>query len=355
MKTVILEMERLRNLNSGLGQYCLQLGRALAQSPEHGELRFNGYMAEHLAGILGADIPCLPVSKWHKWTGVPTDADLWHCTHQDADYFPRSKRTAVTMTIHDLNYLERTDYAGWRKALKTKRLQHKISRCKGLVYISHFVKNWVHQHLNVPDGTIEQVIYNGVKVEQAGANGGQEIPAPYIFSIGMHPKKNYEAALSILQDQPSLHWVIAGGDTKGYRAKLVQAATVLGVADQLVFAGAVSEPVKWRLYAQCEALVFPSRSEGFGLPVLEAMAFGKPVFLSQNTSLPEIGGNEAYYFETFTPEEVNTTFSKGMEQYRKDPQKAERLKAWAAQFTWEQSAAEYLDFYKTVLTKTSKT
>lgn len=344
-------MERLRNLNSGLGQYCLQLGRALAQSPVRNDVHFEAYMPEHLAGILGADIPCLPVSAWHKWLGVSTQGDLWHCTHQDAQYFPKNKRMALTMTIHDLNYLERADYAGWKKSLKTKQLQSKISRCEGLVYVSHFVQQWVHQHLSVPAGTIEQVIYNGVRVEAGQHKGGEEIPMPYLFSIGMHPKKNYEAALAILQSQPALHWVIAGGDAKGYQARLKNIAQQLGVADRLLFVGAVSEPLKWHLYAHCEALVFPSRSEGFGLPVLEAMAFGKPVFLSKNTSLPEIGGAEAYYFDSFTTENVQETFAQGMEQYRNDPDKPERLKAWAARFSWEQSAAEYLSFYQKVLNK----
>ncbi|MBL7826364.1 MAG: glycosyltransferase family 4 protein [Saprospiraceae bacterium] len=347
MKTVTLEMERLRNLNSGLGQYCLHLGRALAQAPQG--MHFVGYMAEYLSGILGPAVTTLPLNKCHKWTGVPVETNLWHCMHQDSAYFPKRKNAVLTMTIHDLNFLERPDYGAWKKKLKTKRLQHKIDRCRGLVYISDYVKSWVHRSLNVPSGTVEQVIYNGVQVEAATMNQTHAAMAPYLFSIGMHPKKNYEVALPILQANPGLRWVIAGSDVKNYRAKLTGQASKMGVSDRLMFAGPISETDKWQWYAQCEAFVFPSLSEGFGLPVLEAMAFGKPVFLSNRTSLPEIGGSEAYYFESFEPTEVVNTFEQGMQHFNNDPEKAQRLKNWSAGFTWQKAAQSYAAFFETML------
>jgi glycosyltransferase involved in cell wall biosynthesis len=93
--------------------------------------------------------------------------------------------------------------------------------------------------------------------------------------------------------------------------------------------------------------VFPSISEGFGLPVIEAMYFGKPVILSTHTSLPEIGGREAYYFQNFDPDEMNKVVVTALNEY--DLNKADRIKQWATQFNWENSANQYLDLYSKLL------
>ena len=253
------------------------------------------------------------------------------------------------MTIHDLNFMERADYPNWRKNLKAKRLQQKINRCHGLVYVSEFVKNEVHAHLQVSASMAEKVIYNGVQVGAETKGGAKTRQKPYLFSIGLHPKKNYGAALPILKDNPDYQWVIAGADAKGYKAVMEKSAQELGVADQLAFTGTVTEEEKWRLYQNCAALIFPSLSEGFGLPVLEAMAYGKPVFLSDRTSLPEIGGKEAYYFKNFEPAHISHVFSEGLKAFKDDPGKAQRLKDYAANFNWQSAAKEYLKFYDHLL------
>ena len=342
-------MERLRNLNAGLGQYCLQLGRALAATPAPQVWHFECYTPIYLTGILGASFGYKATKNWHKLTGVATDATLWHCMHQDSSYFPMSDKTAVAMTIHDLNFLERIDYPNWRKKLKIRQLQRKINRCKGLVYISEYVKNAVHTNLDVPNTIAEQVIYNGVNVEETADSEQETGNTPYLFSIGLHPKKNYAVALPILKSNPAYQWIIAGADDKGYQAELEKIATKLGVSGQLKFIGTVTEQEKWRLYKNCSALLFPSLSEGFGLPVLEAMAFGKPVFLSDKTSLPEIGGKEAYYFKDLAPEHVHKVFADGMTDFKNDPEKPTRLKNHAAKFTWENAARDYLQFYNNII------
>ena len=86
-------------------------------------------------------------------------------------------------------------------------------------------------------------------------------------------------------------------------------------------------------------------SEGFGLPVIEAMLMGKPVFLSKLTCLPEIGGPEAFYWDNFEANNMREVFENGMTVYESDPGKAERIQQHAAQFSWEKAAKAYLDLY----------
>ncbi len=116
-------------------------------------------------------------------------------------------------------------------------------------------------------------------------------------------------------------------------------------ADRVVFTGLISDDDKAWYYANCEAFLFPSIAEGFGLPVIEAMHFGKPVFLSTHTSLPEIGGDVAWYFDNFEPATMQATFLKGMAEYQADDTLKADIIARASKFDWAKTAEQYLDLY----------
>ena len=91
--------------------------------------------------------------------------------------------------------------------------------------------------------------------------------------------------------------------------------------------------------------VFPSLSEGFGLPLVEAMHFGKPVFISNATSLPEIGGDAAYIFPDFDPANMQAVFAEGMKDF-KENNREEKVMARAALFNWDEAAQTYLNIYQ---------
>ena len=176
-----------------------------------------------------------------------------------------------------------------------------------------------------------------------------QIGNPFLFSIGIHPKKNYHVLMPLLAENKQYKWIIAGPDSRGYKGKIEQEAAKFGLSDRIEFCGPVDDKEKLEYYQNCTALLFPSLSEGFGLPVVEAMSIGKPVFLSNRTSLPEIGGSEAYYFKDFEPKTLNETFTSGMKNFENDPEKPQRMKTWATQFTWEKAAKQYIEFYQDLL------
>jgi glycosyltransferase involved in cell wall biosynthesis len=160
----------------------------------------------------------------------------------------------------------------------------------------------------------------------------------------INTKKNYHVLLPLLKNE-QIEMVIAGRlDEPDYIEKMKKQATALGVADRLHLPGPVSEGEKSWYLRNCLAFVHPSLAEGFGAPVVEAMQFGKPLFLSALTSLPEIAGDTGYYFQSFDSEHVCDIFGKGMEDFRKNGM-SDRIIKKGQDYNWEQKAQEYLKVY----------
>ena len=113
------------------------------------------------------------------------------------------------------------------------------------------------------------------------------------------------------------------------------------------FVGKVSDENKSWYYENCQGLIFPSLLEGFGLPVVEAMSVGKPLFLSNKTSLPEIGGEDAFYFEDFSPQSMLQTIKNGINSF--SDKQANRLKERASNFSWDVAAKKYLSLYESLI------
>jgi glycosyltransferase involved in cell wall biosynthesis len=339
---VLIEMEKLHNTNSGLGQFCLGLGQALTEQSKKNDLHF--LVPENKANVFGNNAIYILLKNylsflWNK----PKGFDVWHCTHQESKYLPRNSK--LILTIHDLNFLYK--YTGLKKQWKLNALKRKVNKAHAIVAISQFTANEIKQHLQI-DVKKLHVIYNGASLK---SNEPAELPGilkdqKYLFCIGIiNPKKNFHVLLPLLQHQPDLKLVIAGNDSHDYVNRIKEKALVLGVSAQVHFMGAVTDEMKYTLYKNCYAFVFPSLSEGFGLPVIEAMLMGKPVFLSKLTCLPEIGGPEAFYWDNFEANDMCAAFEKGMKEYESDSGKAERIQQHAAQFSWEKAAKAYLELY----------
>ncbi|GAA4448458.1 hypothetical protein GCM10023189_06360 [Nibrella saemangeumensis] len=357
MKKIFVDAERLRDLNSGLGQFCLHLGKELVEKrPANAGMTFL-VPGEH-SGIFGEQVQYREVMWSHKFY-MSGNYDIWHCTHQDSSYQPVSGQNKLILTIHDLNFMDRTDYSPDKKARRLASLQRSINRSAALTAISEYTASVVRQHLTIPEGIPFRVIYNGNSAaDQEGtfSERGSSVTLtrlrnePYFLFLGViHPKKNVHVLLPLLEAFPDWALVLAGNDSHPYAKHIMAEAERLGIADRLIIPGAVDEATKHWLYENCGAFLFPSLSEGFGLPVVEAMTYGKPVFLSDRTSLPEIGGREAYYWDSFEPEAMAEVLFNGLSDFKQNPFRAERLRKRAAQFSWERAAQEYWALYQEVM------
>ncbi|GAB3986346.1 glycosyltransferase family 1 protein [Spirosoma daeguense] len=353
MPSLFIDAERLRDLNSGLGQVCLHLGHELVrQRPDDWRLTF--LVPKGKAGIFGDSVNYVEAS-WLRKVWIPGNYDVWHCLHQDSSYLPGFQSSKLMLTVYDLNFLERVDYSPAKKKRRLAKLQQKLNKATLLTAGSAYTASVIREHLTVPDLLPLEVVYTGVAVkpEDAPAELPTDSPlhsltdSPFFLFVGViHPKKNVHTLLPLLEAFPDYRLVLAGPDRHAYAQHIREQAQKLGTADRLIIPGPVDEATKLWLYAHCEAFLFPSLSEGFGLPVAEAMTFGKPVFISGLTSLPEVGGKEAYYFENFEPETMAKTLDEGLRDFGQNPLRQERLIRRANGFSWPAIAEEYWKLYQ---------
>lgn len=344
---IVFDAERMKYPFTGLFEYCLQLAESLFQiKSEEDKLVF--YMRREDEKYFGHPIPTLNQKGIHKFIFPGyKHIDIWHTTYQSTSYMPKDKKIKKVLTIHDLNFLyEKKTVQKQQKYLK--KVQQNINRADHIVAISEFTRQDVIKHLKVGNKPIS-VVYNGCEVKSFPDYNNPQITnaKPFFFALGtVIPKKNFHVLVPLLQNNDH-ELIIAGKADEAYKNLILEQAELYGVSERVKIIGPVSNQDKYLYYKNCKAFLFPSIAEGFGIPVIEAMFFGKPVFISNKTSLPEIGGNLAYYFESFDPEAMQKVLVNGLAHYQQhNPQQA--IISHAMQFTWQKCAKAYWAIYESL-------
>lgn len=313
------------------------------------ELSFYVPVAEK--NSFGPDAGCIIQKKWHQKYFKPFlwDCDIWHAPFQSGRVVPAgNKRIKVVLTIHDLNCLHEGKSQNVQKE-SLQKTQKLIDSSHAIVCISNHCKKDVLENLDVQHKPL-YVIHNGThQVSIPPDRPFGYLPGrPFLFCMGyVNRKKNFHTVIPLLQNQ-DLELIIAGKlDEPDYVQNMKRIAGNMGVADRLHILGPVTEDDKAWYLKNCTAFLMPSLAEGFGAPVVEAMAFGKPLFLSGLTSLPEIGSDVAFYFNDFDAEKMQHVFNEGMMQYDKNGL-ADRIIRRGLDFSWEEKAREYIHVYRSL-------
>jgi glycosyltransferase involved in cell wall biosynthesis len=353
LKRVVFDCERMKYPYTGLYHFCLHLGEALsAIAPAHQkEMLF--YTNKATPHVFGEGKKYIRQLSHHKFFNHPYSVgDVWHATYQGSMYLPGTSKVKKVLTVHDLNFIY--EHAGDKHIRKRYlgRIQKRIDQSDAVVAISEFTKNDFLQHVDMRGRNIT-VIYNGCNIpshitpqKPSFLKEGE----PFLFSVGtVVPKKNFHTLPCLLAGN-QYKMVIAGiHSDPQYPQQIWEQAHAWKVTDRMLLPGTITEAEKWWLLQHCEAFLFPSLAEGFGLPVIEAMYFGKPVFLSSLSSLPEIGGDCAYYFNSFEAGEMQQTFADGLINYKTYSHMAEHIRQRAYSFSWEEAAKRYMQVYDSLL------
>lgn len=338
----------MRYANTGLYSFGHRLGGEIVRQAGAG-MAISAYVYRTQRGFLGEAASYVHHSKFHQlFFPQQKRFQLVHFGDQYCRFAPQRVRGHTIMTVHDMNQVYELAPDSPRLRKYMRRMRIKIDGADHIVAISHYVAADIARFFPAAASKIS-VIHNGA---DWSAPPPGHLPAivpagPFLFALGMVcTKKNFHVLVPLLRGN-DYQLLIAGPVHESYRQKILDEARTWGVADRVIIAGPVSADDKNWYYANCEAFLFPSLAEGFGLPVIEAMYHGKPVFLSTLTSLPEVGGDAAYYFENFEPEHMARVLAAGQADFKQGG--AERVRRHAAQFTWERAAAAYLALYRRFL------
>lgn len=353
-KKVLVDLSILKNVNCGLGQVALNYGRYFQQHYRLENSPFVLYLLvpDKYKGAFGSEVKYIRTWWFYRhFIFIPTlFFDVFHSIHQLSRYNPIGRRVKYILTIHDLNFLyEKKSDQKKRKYLK--RVQNKIDRADTIATISGFVKLEVEKYTQLRGKNI-QVIYNGVEQLFSHNNTQPEYidsEKPFFFSIGeVKDKKNFHVLLPLMKLLPEYNLYIAGHKGTSYADSIEEYIKKENI-NNVFLVGTITNNDRVWLYQHCEAFLFPSLFEGFGLPVIEAMLFGKPVFCSTETSLKEIGSHHVYFWDDFSPVSMFRILKENLHEFVETPDQAEKNKEYALSFSYEKHMNHYLDIYNSFI------
>lgn len=345
---VFIDCFPMKYKNTGLYSFCDELSRALVSNAGSGTPeRYGFHVPQEMIGIFGEEHTYIPIRKLTRYFFWDRRIRLWHSTWQKPRRIPKGCPTVNT--IHDLNFLYE-DVSERKKNIYMRRIEKSLRNSQCIVAISEFVKRDILNYIDVRDIPVH-TIYNGCNRFHGELLTPSYTPLrPFIFSVGtILPKKNFHV-LPCLLECNDMELVLAGNISE-YANTIMSEARRWNVEDRVHIVGPVSEGEKHWYLSKCSAFAFPSIAEGFGLPVIEAMSYGKPVFLSKHTCLPEIGGSEAFYFNyEFEPRAMQEEFVNGMDLYQSDAEcRARIVREHALKFSWDETARKYRQIYNQLL------
>lgn len=292
--------------------------------------------------------------------------DLVHFPHFNAPIFYQGK---FIVTIHDLIHQHyQTKKATTHNLLfyRFKTVGYKLVFSKALfrsqkiIVPSNFVKNQLIEEWKVPENkitvTYEAVEDNFVKIAQKNnllvwqnLQEKHHIKKPYLFYIGnAHPHKNLNRLLKTFEklsnQYPNLQLVLSGPDSWFWQKYQKENKN-----KQVIFTGFISDNELITLYKNAQAFIMSSLEEGFGLPILEAMACGIPVISSYAGSLKEIGGDAALYFNPQDENEMIEKISKLLEDKKLQNELIKKGKERYQKYSWKKLAEQTLQVYQKAL------
>jgi glycosyltransferase involved in cell wall biosynthesis len=269
----------------------------------------------------------------------------------------------VVVTVHDVSYLEHPEYfSPFRRTQLRFTVANTIRRAASIITPSEFSRSRIARAYGIDESRIEVIQY-GVDPQfrpmpQAAAQGWVRerygFAEPYILTVGdLQPRKNQigliRAFSRLLESTPHLpHRLLLVGKENWHGGEVKAEAMRSRYADRILFTGFVANEDLRRLYCGCDVFAFPSFYEGFGLPILEAMACGRAVACSEGSATGEVADGAAVLFDPYAVDEI----ANAVRDLLIDPdfrQRRERLGIQrAAQFSWQRAAGETIRVYEKV-------
>jgi glycosyltransferase involved in cell wall biosynthesis len=262
---------------------------------------------------------------------------------------------AQVVTVHDLTLVT---HAEWHEPSKVwyfrRAMRHAVAAAERVLCVSAATARDATRHLGVPPERID-VTPLGTDLAPAPDAAVHDLrdrlglTGPYLLGLGtLEPRKDLPALVrafaALAGELP--HTLVLAGLAGWGSGVLAEAVAASGVADRVLLPGYVPEADKAALFTGADLFVYPSRYEGFGLPVLEAMACGVPVVTTTGGSLPEVAGDAALLVDPGEPDLLAGAMARLLGDPAARARLARRGRARAAAQTWERCAALTADAYR---------
>jgi len=281
--------------------------------------------------------------------------------HHGGGTIPFRTNPTTLLTVHDVQYLSYPEYfSADRLRYLTTMMPRSLRRATVVAVPSEYVRRTLIERFLL-DAEKVHVVRHGI--EQHGIETSEtHVPASnivsrhglsninyFIYPAMTHPHKNHLFLIDLLSGpwRASGHHLVFIGHEGRAHGELLTAIAASGCADRVHILGRVEGAERDALVGGATALVFPSKYEGFGAPLIEAMALGTPVVCSDTTSLPDVAGDAALVLPL-----VLDAWAQVPDQVRNEgDQLVQRGRARATLFTHEESGADLMRVYETVLKK----
>lgn len=373
-QTIAIDATAALDQGGGIGRYVRELLAALAQIDAETSYRLfvAGQRQDRLPAAPGPNFTWHPSplnAEWHArlwqrarlpipiqaWTGP---AKLLHAP--DFSLPPVRRGTRTILTVHDLAFLKAPESAvpGLRAYL-SRVVPRSVARADLVLCDSDSTRQDLIEVYGTEPGKV-RVLYSGVnarfrpigdpeRMEALRARYGIA-PGPFILSVGtVQPRKNYARLAEALSGLPGDIRLLIIGGPGWLEDDLYRQVSRLRLGKRIQFLGFVQDEDLPAFYNAASVVAIPSLYEGFGLPVLEAMACGVPVITSNRSSLPEVGGDAALLVNPEDTGEIRAALGRAIDDRALRQDMIRRGLAQASQFTWEKAAQQLLGHYRDLM------
>lgn len=288
--------------------------------------------------------------------------DVLHCTANTAPFLTG---TPLVLTLHDVLFMNRnaemntaTIYQRLGNVYRTLLVPWLIRRGQPVITVSHFASSQIKEELRLPDARIS-VLYNGVspkflvpseEEQHLQARLRYKLPARYFLFLGSaDPRKNMinvlRAYLAYRNRDTTISLVVSGKNPAFLRQHFTPDECEQ-IQAHCHFIGYIHDEDLPSLYAMADVFLFPSVSEGFGLPIIEAMASGTPVITGNRTAMPEVAGSAALLVDPHRPPAITDAIHQLTTNALLRQNLIRRGQAWATRFSWPETAQQLLTVYR---------
>ncbi len=345
----------LAHPRNGIGRYTTELLSRLTQSSEHKWFLYGGHTQDNA----WLDLESVHWRTYHSsYSGLnlllaQTYFQNWARKDQlDVFWSPRHhlplllRSIPCVLTIHDCVWHQRPDTMQLHRLITERLLTPaSLQLATRIIAVSKATATDLVSLYPKLQPKID-IVHEASSLHPIAPS--QSVRPAYMLFVGtLEPRKNLQRCLEALAKLKTMgvelpHLVVAGG--RGWKSEpLHKSVTALGLEQQVEYVGPADDIELSSLYAGCDFLVFPSLYEGFGLPIIEAFIFGKPVITSNVSSMPEVAGDAALYVDPHSVDEIADAMKRLLTDRGLYDALAFKTKPQAAKFSWAKAAEQTLD------------